>query len=400
MNTESTNTTVVKGQESWTVETPAVKAAVSVAGAMMAPVDFVLAPEKTGGRDRTAAPYYVSPWHDEDLSRVEPGVLKPLRGDFFCCPFGAANAVDDEDHSPHGEAAYRDWTFDSMQEGTDCTTLTVSMDYSACPGRITRELLFGRHAPYVLSRSTLAGFSGRYPVGYHATLGCGGGEGTWKLYTDTFDLGMTCPDFTVPMADNEYYALEAGAPFDSLEEVPTRWKNPASTDCTQFPGRPGFVDVLAVYRRRGPDLPLESRLSWTIAVNRRDGYFWYSIKDASRLPATVFWWENGGRHGAPWSGRNCCLGIEETCTFFASGRTESIADNIVSRQGIPTAAALTRDTPSQFWTLQGVLPMDNPERAVTGLTLRDGYPCFTDDSGATHPIAVKLAEVIGESRGD
>jgi len=51
------------------------------------------------------------------------------------------------------------------------------------------------------------------------------------------------------------------------------------------------------------------------------------------LPATVFWVENGGRHGAPWNGRNQCLGLEDVRWYFE----QSHVPNPVTKLGIPTA---------------------------------------------------------------
>lgn len=378
----------VAGKKSWVVKTPRINAAVTVQGAMMAPVKFRL----PDGRDAT--PYYVSPWQDEDTSKIEPPVLQPLRGDFFCCPFGADNKVGDEDHLPHGEAASKDWTFRSCEDQGDHTSLSLQMRYNACPGEITREMLYGRDDPHVISRTTLEGFSGRYPLGYHANLQ-GGREGEWKLYTDAIDLGITCPDYTAPMIEGEYFALAPDVRFSTLEEVPSRWKDPDKVDCSIFPSRWGFIDLFAIYRKRSPEAPLAERLAWTVAVNRLEKYLWYTIKDAAVLPTTVFWWENGGRHMAPWSGRNSCLGIEETCTYFANGRRLSLEPNVVSDAGIPTAVSLDPAAPRMIWSLQGVLPLEDTDTPITGMSLNaQGQPAFRDGTGRELTIPVRIADFL------
>jgi hypothetical protein len=73
---------IVASQPCWVIENGTVRLAVTQIGAQMAPVTFFL------NSDRTIEPYCVSPWQGEGL-RLDPPVLVPLRGDFFCLPFGS-----------------------------------------------------------------------------------------------------------------------------------------------------------------------------------------------------------------------------------------------------------------------------------------------------------------------
>lgn len=94
----------IHGQPSWLLATNDVELAVTKRGGHMAPATF----------DRKAAspirPYHISPWQDEGLEKLPAAVLEPLRGDFFCMPFGgnAAPRVS-EQHVPHGETATAEW---------------------------------------------------------------------------------------------------------------------------------------------------------------------------------------------------------------------------------------------------------------------------------------------------
>jgi hypothetical protein len=414
-------TTVVRGQECWQITTPAIDASITVQGGMMAPVGFTL----PGGK--VVQPYYVSPWQDENrlpglastpIQAIEPAVLVPLRGDFFCLPFGGGNKVGDEDHKPHGESSWKRWSFESCSaaeagEGpgamessggrvgeasragdrasgsAPATRLVLGMDYSACKGSIQKTLFIGHDQTYIGTEHILSGFSGAYPLGHHATLeGCTERDGIWELFFPPFDLGLTDPDNSLPCKGGEYYALAEGVEFHDFSKVPTRWKNPDSADLSRFPARRGFMDIAAIYRKPrasvngGDGSTWLGRVGWTAAVNREEGYLWYSIKDQSLLPATVFWMENQGRHGSPWSGRNSCIGIEETCTFMAAGRTRSIVSNPVNRHGIPSAVQLSPDKPLRVRTIQGVLPVPRKDIRITGLKLDStGCAVFVTDGG-------------------
>ncbi len=47
------------------------------------------------------------------------------------------------------------------------------------------------------------------------------------------------------LSDN--YSLASLEKFESLEKVPTIWKDNKYADCSIFPAREGFVDILQVY---------------------------------------------------------------------------------------------------------------------------------------------------------
>ncbi|TVQ27796.1 MAG: hypothetical protein EA383_01840 [Spirochaetaceae bacterium] len=373
------------GQASWMVETNTIQAWVTEQGGMMAPVTFRLP------SGRTVEPYYVAPWYDENRE-VEPAVLGPLRGDFFCLPFGADNAVGSEDHQPHGESAYATWRLLERASHDDAQTLSLGIDYQACAGSITKNLHFSEGHAVIRTEHVIRGFSGRYPLGHHATLHGGSGGAIWRIYTAPFDYGATDPSFVEPAAGGEYHALEPGVSFDSLDSIPTRWKGVADADGSRFPARRGFIDLYAVYRTP-PDEP-EKRIAWSAAYNRDEHYLWFSVKDASVLPATVFWVENGGRHQAPWDGRNSCIGIEETCTYFAAGRRESVDDNDVSRRGIPTAVSLDADRRTVIRTVQGVLEIPEEPDSVEFLTDAEGMLVCRVNGGAMLPTGVERSAAL------
>jgi hypothetical protein len=445
-------TSVIRGQECWQVSTPTIDATVTVQGGMMAPVGFTL----PGGR--VVQPYYVSPWQDEGTASetaanlalnpvanpavsqpIEPAVLVPLRGDFFCLPFGGGNKVGDEDHQPHGESAWKRWNFVSCKAdeagegptrqglagqgpagqdlsgvrasgGNPATQLVLGMDYAACKGSVRKSLFIGHDQAYIGTEHTLSGFSGAYPLGHHATLaGSTERDGIWELFFPPFDLGFTDPDNTLPFKGGEYYALADGVEFHDFSVVPTRWKNPSSVDLSKFPARRGFMDIAAIYRKSASAGQEDTdkgngvdgspawlgRVGWTVAVNREEGYLWYSIKDQSQLPATVFWMENQGRHAYPWSGRNSCIGLEETCAFMAAGRSRSIQSNVVSQHGIPTAVQLSPDKPLRVRTIQGVLPVPRKDIRITGLGIdAAGRAVFASDTGPKLALPVSPAWVL------
>ncbi len=70
--------------------------------------------------------------------------------------------------------------------------------------------------------------------------------------------------------------------------------------------------------------------------------------DADILPSLQLWISNRGRKGAPWSGRNMCLGVEPLCAVFDLGTRAGLAPNPISTRGIATAATLDPAKPTRI----------------------------------------------------
>lgn len=334
----------VRGQPAWTLANDTVDLAVTRLGAHMAPVTFF------HNETRPVAPYYVSPWQEErrDLSMVP--VLVPLRGDFFCLPFGGnATPYQGERHPPHGETAGSPWRLVSRGRSGRVTSLTLAFEPRVRPGRVTRTLALADGQSAVYDRTVIEGFRGKTSLAHHAVLATPARERALEISTKPFAFGSTAPYRFSDPARGEYQSLAVGARFRDLARVPSRFRDTPDADCSAFPTRRGFADLLETFAPPGDAGP-----DWLTALNTDEGWLFYSLKDPRVLPGRVFWIENRGRHGVPWLGRNSCLGVEDGCTFFDQGIAESAAPNPINRQGIATAHELD-GTPFAVHTIQGVV---------------------------------------------
>jgi len=332
----------VSSQPAWTVRNRNVELAVTRLGGQMAPVTFCR------NTARPVRPYYVSPWQTERHPIDEP-VVVPLRGDFFCMPFGEnTDPFRGEKHACHGEPAMRPWRFRAAGKCGKVTSLTLSMRTKIRPGKVTKTLSLVEGHNVVYSQHVLEGYTGSAPVGHHGTLAVPDDEGALLVSTSDFKFGLTTPTKADPAAGC-YQSFALGKRFTDLSRVPLIWKDEPVGDCTAFPVRAGFTDILAVFKKPG------RTPAWTAAVNAADGYLWFSLKDASVLPTTVFWISNRGLHGAPWLGRNRCLGLEDVCGFLAQGLGPSVKPNAASRAGIPTAVRFSPRRPTAVRTIQGAV---------------------------------------------
>ncbi len=364
----------IRSQPSWVLRSDRVELCLTQLGGHMAPVTFF--------RNSTDAvqPYYISPWQGEKVAPGEP-VLVPLRGNFFCMPFGGDNAWRGEDHVAHGEPATGKWQLADYQARGTVRSMTLTMDTAVRPGRVTKRHALVEGQNVVYTRHVLEGYSGRMPLGHHATLSLEARH--LRVSHSPFVLGMTCPELFSDPANREYQSLAINERFDDLARVPLMWKHQPVGDCTVFPQRLGFTDLLGLFSEP------HAEPAWTAAVCAEQRYVWFSLKDPSVLPATVFWISNRGRHGAPWNGRNICLGLEDVCAYFASGLRESVQANLVRDAGIPTAVELRKDRPKAINYIEGVARAPGGFRSVERVEFGDDEIVLVSDSGERVSASVR-----------
>jgi len=360
-------------QPAWVIRGTTVEAALTQAGAQMAPVKFCC------DTPQPVQPYYISPWQDEKLV-LDPPVLVPLRGDFFCLPFGGNGApYNGEKYLPHGEPAGAIWTFEGAGKNSGVTTLTLSLKTGVPRGRITKKLCLVDGHNVVYSQELLEGYSLRTSLGHHAILAVPEKEGALRIATSKFRFGMTSPVLFSNPVNREYQSFGMGKKFSDLRHVPLAWKDFEDADCTSFPARTGFADLLAVFSE--PAEKLEQQIAWTTATNEEAGYLWFSMRDPRVLPATVFWIENHGRHGQPWNGRNRCLGLEDVCSYLNEGLPVSAQPNCINQEGIPTALQLSPDRPTAVNYIQGVARIPAGFKLVKSVEFGPGMVTFVSVTG-------------------
>ena len=373
----------VAGQECWILENSSTRLSITKLGGMCAPVTFY--------RDtkQPVEPYYVSPWQEEGLKLPDP-VLVPLRGNFFCAPFGADNQYKSENHATHGEPATALWSNAELITGKKTVTLQASMTTKSRPGTVTKRisLVEGQNVLYV--QHVVEGSSGKMSLGYHATLAGDEREDAILLSFSPFQFGVTqgAPDaMSSHFAGGEYASLLPDAQFRNLAKVPTLWKEPSFDRCDSFPRRRGFADIVQIFSRQS------KRPGWSAAVRPAEGYLWFALKDTAVLPSTVLWMENHGRHQAPWNGRNCCLGIEDVCSFRADGLRPSAARNVASEAGIATVATLSARKPTIVNYIEGVVRVPKGFDRVAKTKFTANSVQFTSESGKTVEAAVQVSFV-------
>lgn len=352
----------VLDEPSWTIRAKGVEASVTRTGGMIAPVTFTLGRKKV-------QPMHIAPWHGEKLAKSTPNILRALRGDFFCMPFGGnAAPFGREKHPVHGEVANSDWSVAAFEESRNQTTLRLQLKTRIRKATVDKliRLVPGHAAVY--QRNTVRGASGPMDIGHHAMLRFPEEGGV--VSTAPFDYAQVYPEPVENPADKGYSILQPGATFDSLQSVPMITGE--ATDLTHYPARRGFEDLVMMIN--DPSLPF----GWTAVAFPTRGYAWFALKDVRVLRNTILWISNGGRHYAPWNGRHVnVMGLEESTSYFHPGLAESAGRNPISDLGFPTVVELDPKRPLVVNYLFGVAPIppgmeriEAIDRHPDGITLR------------------------------
>ena len=323
----------VHGQPSWSFRSSHVHASLTKLGGMLAPVSFRLS-------HRMVTPFSVAPWaREKDAARIIP-LLRALRGDFFCAPFGGnATPWRGEQHPPHGETANAPWKLSRFERAEDRVTLSASLATKIRRGRVDKHLtLIDGHAA-IYQRHVLSGMSGPLTVGHHAMLKFPDAPGSGVISTSRFVHGQVFPGVFEAPENRGYVSLRQGATFQSLDRVPLLAGG--TTDLSRYPARRGFEDLVML--TADPKL----RFAWTAVTFPRERYVWFALRDPRVLRHTILWISNGGRHYPPWSGRHVSvMGLEDITGYFHYGLAESAKPNPLSRRGIPTTLTLNPRTPT------------------------------------------------------
>lgn len=330
----------VLGQPSWRIASDAVEAFVTETAGHLGPVTF-----RVGGK--SIQPFSVAPWAEEPTAADLPTMLKVLRGDFFCLPFGGnATPFQGEQHPPHGDTANRPWTLESASPGQ----LHLSLQTQARKGRVDKHVTLRPGHTAIYQRHVISGMSGPMSCGHHAMLKFPDVPGSGVISTSRFRRGHVSPVPLEQASERGYSCLRPGAVFQSLERVPTQ--TGARTDLSRYPARRGFEDLVLL------ETDARQRLAWTAVTFAEQGYVWFALKDPQLLRQTIFWLSNAGRHYPPWDGRHSnVLGIEDVTSYFHYGLAESVNENPLTADGGHTTHALDPQQPLAIQYIIGVAPI-------------------------------------------
>jgi hypothetical protein len=247
-------------------------------------------------------PLHTAPWaHNANtLSNETALVERQLSGDFFCAPFGVVEGV-----PIHGWTANGHWQRLSAlieQDGTlnHCYQLAEPV-FNAV---VKKTLILKPNHPFLYQSHQFTGGTGHLPIAHHAMLHVPGGS---RLSFSPYQCGVTPKQPPESIPDRGHSMLAYPQVFEQLSAVHTSDKR--TIDLTEYPNAEGHEDIVVLAGAK------DVETAWSAVLAKRDGFLFLAIKDARKLPETVLWMSNGGRHYAPWESRHTAvLGIEEAAT--------------------------------------------------------------------------------------
>jgi hypothetical protein len=319
----------------WTLASSRIAAEIHPIGAMLAPVVFSL----PGGRK--LQPFKIAPWSERTEAAALPPVMRYLRGDFACVPFGAPapppSALDpwrqlwtDEPsfQEVHGPSANAEWSL----VGASPTSLTAALDYPDVHPvrRVERSVrLDDDNLAVDIDLTIHARRAVRLAVGVHPVLDVGDVSEDTELEIP-FRFGRTFPGDYAPGTSR----LARDARFTDLEQVPLLTGEHLSL--RNHPLREAAEEVVQLCGTDG--VARLRRRSLGVAVELR----WRS----EHFPSVVLGIANAGRSGPPFDGRWRALYVEPVASAFGLGATIGAnPDNPIAREGVATAIDLTPGKP-------------------------------------------------------
>ncbi len=314
----------IYGQPSYTIQTQQISMSVSQHAGCVAPVRFY--------RDTNTPiePLAIAPWWKEKMPPGTPPVIKALRGDFFCMPFGGSKtAYKGIAYPPHGETANRNWQFQDFVQKQSGKTLHLCMDLNLQKGRVEKALSIVEGQNVIYSRHRISKLSGPMSFSHHATLQFPDRPGAAKLSFSRFIHAATFYERVESPDVGTYSSLKPNSVIKDLTKVPLI--DGTTTDLTRYPNRRGYEDIAMICA----DPTLE--LAWSAATFAQEHYVWFNLKNPKILTSTVLWFSNKGRYYAPWNGRHInVMGMEEGTTFWGDGIANSAKNNDFTKRGIQT----------------------------------------------------------------
>jgi hypothetical protein len=361
-------TTAVFGQPSWTLDSGSVTASLTQTGGQLAPVAFHLG-------KKTIQPFSISPWWNEKVDKDLPPIVRVLRGDFFCMPFGGnATKYRGVKHEVHGDTANLPWKPIDYTKTAEETTLRLGMDLKAFSGHVEKRITLVPDQTVVYEKHIITGVNAPTSLGHHAILKYPDKPGSGHLSTSKRIFGQVYIEPTEKPEELGYSILKPGAIFEDLGTVPMITGE--TTDLGSFPARRGFEDIAIMVN--DPSLPV----AWTAVAFPAEGYVWFALKDPQVLASTLLWFSNGGRHSAPWSSRHInAVGIEEITGFFHVGAAESAKSNVLSERGIKTSQTPTTKKPLHVNYLFGVAAIPRTFDRVKDIVVEPNKITLVSDSG-------------------
>lgn len=301
----------------WRLDWDHGSAEVQPLGGMLGPVSLRLDGE------RELDLMHVAPWAGTTGAAGLPGVLRRLRGEWPCVPFGRADTPSNlppgwrahasDDDWMHGYAANQRWI--CLEASALRVRLAIDYPPDSAVVRIERVIAADPNAPALdISLSIWVRRAARVPVGLHPTFRIPQATGRVQVALGAH-AGIHSYPVCAPGAvsrllpDTQSAALSALAGIDG------------PLDLSQLPLAVPAEELVQVRGIGGSGGQAPFALHY-LDYDASVGMWW----DTEQLPDLMLWVSNGGRINYPWMSRHLAIGAEPLNSLFDLGRVAQAPD--------------------------------------------------------------------------
>ncbi len=332
----------------WRLEWSCGRAEVQALGGMLGPLHFRLDAE------RELQVMHVAPWSGTTDSLALPGILRRMRGEWPCVPFGRIDLPPDlppgweplalDDAWAHGYSSNHRWECD--YQSSDRVSLAIEYPAGSPIARIERHVRAVADAPaldidlVIWSRQSV-----RLPAGLHPTFRLPQPNGRVRL-----ELGSHEGIFTYP--SRSAGAISHLRPDTRSESLDAMAGANGAIDLSHLPLGADSEELLQV-RAVGNDRAAPFSLHY-LDYDARVGLWW----DTRQFPDLMLWLSNRGRPEFPWDGRHLALGAEPVNSVFDLGQVARppLGHPLADRTGIALQAGRPWRTRYRIGAWSGAQP--------------------------------------------
>lgn len=305
---------VADQHERWQLAWEHGRADVQALGGMLGPVSFRLSDQ------RELDALHVAPWSGMTAADGLPGVLRRLRGEWPCVPFGRVDRPHDLPPGWHTHAATDAWTHGYPANHrwrcveADARRIHLALDYpdDAAVASVERTIAVDPHAPALdIALTIRARRPARLPAGLHPTFRLPPTPGRVHVVLGSHD-GIHSYPANPPGAIGRLQPDRVSAHLHAMAGID------GPLDLSRLPLAAPGEELMQVrgLRGAGTNAPFALRyLDYGASV----GIWW----DSEQLPDLMLWVSNGGRIHFPWLGRHFAIGAEPVNSLFDLGRVAS-----------------------------------------------------------------------------
>lgn len=335
--------------QSWRLKWAWGSAEVQSLGAMLGPLTFRL------DQQRDLSVLHVAPWAGTTKSLALPGILRRLRGEWPCVPFGRTDSPPDlppgwqaiapDDAYAHGFGANHHWQCDEASD--EAVHLSIEYPRDSALHRIERVIQVVPDQPAIdVSLKIYPRMSAVLPAGLHPTFCLPRTRGRVKL-----ELGSHEGIFSYPsQSAGDISLLLPDARSDSLAYLAGKQGTHDLSELPAYGFREELLQIRGLASQRGA-APL--RLHY-LDYGAHVGLWW----DCCKFPDLMLWISNQGRFDFPWEGEHMALGAEPINSVFDLGRVACPPPDhaLADRTGISLTAGEPWQTSYRIAAWCGAIP--------------------------------------------